>query len=206
MASIPEGSKPPHGTSALESTTVLLQQVREGDDSAREALVRRFLPILTNWARGRLPGAARDLAETDDLVQVTLLRALDKIDTFEYRREGAFLAYLRQILLNSVRYEIRRMGNRPQKDLLEDRAEDLASPGDEPPVLRASGPEVVAQYEAALQSLPDTQREAVMLRVEFGYAYADIAEAVGSPSANAARMMVSRALVQVAEKMRVNPS
>lgn len=194
----------PHGASPLESTTVLLQQVRDGDDSAREMLIRRFLPILTNWARGRLPGGARDLAETDDLVQVTLLRALDKIDTFEYRREGAFLAYLRQILLNSVRYEIRRTGKRPHREALEDRVEDLGPPPEDPPVLRRIGPELVEQYESALHALPDLQREAVMLRVEFGYSYAQIADAVGSPSANAARMMVSRALVHVAEMMRAD--
>ena len=72
---------------------------RAGDQRARERLVSRFLPILRNWATGRLPGGARDLAETDDLVQITLVRALDHIDRFEHRGEGAFLAYLRRILL-----------------------------------------------------------------------------------------------------------
>ena len=45
------------------------------------------------------------------------------------------------------------------------------------------------------------QREAVLLRVEFGYEYRDIAEAIGSPSANGARMVVSRALARVARAM-----
>lgn len=188
----------------LDSTTRLLRQVRGGDDGARDRLVRRFLPILTNWARGRLPGAARDLAETDDLVQVTLLRALDKVDRFEYRREGAFLAYLRQILLNSIRYEIRRMGNRPAKETLDDRLDGTLE--EEPPVLKDSGAGTVEAYESALQTLPEVQREAVILRVEFGYSYAQIAEAVESPSANAARMMVSRALVRLAEEMNARGS
>jgi hypothetical protein len=35
--------------------------------------------------------------------------------------------------------------------------------------------------------------------VEFGYTAPEIAAAIGSPSANAARMVVSRALVRLAE-------
>jgi hypothetical protein len=42
---------------------------------------------------------------------------------------------------------------------------------------------------------------AVILRIEFGFGYQQIAEAVGSPSANAAQMTVSRALVRLAEAL-----
>src|SRR5262245_56023339 len=92
----------------LETTVSLLALVRQGDAQARERLFRRYLPVLTRWARGRLPLQARDLSETDDLVQVTLVRAMGRLDTFESRHEGAFLAYLRHALLNAVRDEIRR--------------------------------------------------------------------------------------------------
>ena len=49
--------------------------------------------------------------------------------------------------------------------------------------------------------LGERDREAVILRVEFGYSHEEIAEAIGSPSANAARMTVARALVRLAEEM-----
>jgi DNA-directed RNA polymerase specialized sigma24 family protein len=39
------------------------------------------------------------------------------------------------------------------------------------------------------------------MRVEMGFTYAEIAEALGGPSANAARMLVTRALVRMAEAM-----
>jgi DNA-directed RNA polymerase specialized sigma24 family protein len=94
---------------ALESTTSLLQQVAAGDDQARERLCQHFLPILSRWAHGRLPDYARDLSETQDLVQAALIRALDHVEDFESLREGAFLAYLRKILLNNIRMEIRRV-------------------------------------------------------------------------------------------------
>src|SRR5262245_66348163 len=98
----------PETIAALESTAALLALVRGGDAVARERLCARYLPMLTAWAHGRLPGHARALTDTDDLAQVVLMRALASIDRFEPRREGAFVAYLRRALLNAVRDEVRR--------------------------------------------------------------------------------------------------
>ncbi|HKW15191.1 MAG TPA: sigma-70 family RNA polymerase sigma factor, partial [Candidatus Krumholzibacteria bacterium] len=97
---------PPSGTA------ILLTRARTGDVVAREELFERFFPILRQWAHRRLPAGARDLNETMDLVQITLLRALNRLDQFESRGEGAFLAYLRQIMLNVVRNEARRAARR----------------------------------------------------------------------------------------------
>ncbi len=180
---------------SLESTALLLAEVREGDADARERLIARYLPMLRRWARGRLPRNARDLTDTDDLVQITLLRALNNIEEFEPQREGSFLAYLRHIVLNAVRDEVRRAVKRPGKVAL---PEELPIPS--PSLLDQSiGREAVEAYEAALASLPDDKQEAVILRIEFGMSYPEIAEAVGSPSANSARMMVVRSLVRLAE-------
>ncbi len=189
---------PPDSSDAsLESTALLLERVREGDGAARERLVARFLPMLRRWASGRLPAHARSLADTDDLVQVSLLRALDKVDTFEARREGAFLAYLRQVLLNSLRDEIRRANRRPNEPIGE---REFA--GAEPSAFeQVVGRETMESYEAALERLTPGQREAVIMRLEFGYGYARIAEAMGRDNPNAARMLVARALVQLAAEM-----
>jgi RNA polymerase sigma-70 factor (ECF subfamily) len=57
------------------------------------------------------------------------------------------------------------------------------------------------RYEAALATLPEDQQEAVILRIEFGYSHAQVAEALGKSSPDAARMSVVRALVQLARAM-----
>ena len=62
--------------------------------------------------------------------------------------------------------------------------------------------ENVRAYEEALARLPPRQQEAVMLRVEMGFSYEEVAAAVGNPSANAARMMVVRALRRLMEEIR----
>jgi RNA polymerase sigma-70 factor (ECF subfamily) len=131
----------------------------------------------------------RDLAETDDLVQVALLRSLDHVEEFEARREGAFLAYLRSILLNLVRDEIRGHRRRPGRESLDEESER----GGRSFVEETVGVETFAAYEQALATLPEEHQEAVILRVEFGYTYEELAAALGSPSADAARMSVTRA-------------
>ena len=189
--------KPASTPDPLESTAALLGRVRDGDAAARERLFARVLPLLTRWAHRRLPARARDLAETDDLVQIALGRALGRLEQFEAQREGAFLAYLRQILRNLVRDEIRRVQSRMHETLGESYEDPLPSP-----LERTVNRDVLERYEAALQHLDDGAREAVMLRIEFHYTYAQIAEALGRSSADAVRMAVGRAMVDLARHMR----
>ncbi len=191
------GAAPDAPAPALDSTAFLLAEARGGSEPAREKLVARFLPLLRRWAHGRLPSHARGLADTDDLVQVSLVRALSHLDEFELRREGAFLAYLRRILLNSLRDEIRRSRRRPGEPI-----DELELATDAPSLLeRQIGREAMEAYEAALARLTPAQQEAVVMRLEFGYSYPQIADAMGRTTPNAARMLVARALVQLGEDM-----
>ncbi len=189
-----ENREDDHSTPAPSATAVLLSRARTGDIEAREELYQRFLPILRRWAHRRLPLRARDLTETSDLVQITLLRALNRLDHFEARGEGAFLGYLRHILLNVVREEIRRSSRRGHQVPLD---ETLASPYSSV-VEQVVGLDQMERYQRGLERLGEEQQHAVLLRVEFGYTYAQIAEAMAKPSADAARMVVARAFAQLA--------
>jgi RNA polymerase sigma-70 factor, ECF subfamily len=93
----------PSAAAKSESTATLLHLVRGGDGSAKERLCALYLPILRRWAAGQMPRQHRDLVDTSDLTQITLLRVLDQIDSFQPRHEGAFLAYLRSALINAIR-------------------------------------------------------------------------------------------------------
>lgn len=187
------GDAAPH-----ETTAVLIARARAGDNLAGQRLFARLLPVLRRWAHYRFPTSLRDARDTEDLVQDVLLRAFRRIDSFENRGEGAFLAYLRQILLNAVKDEQRRAGRGPGALLPLD--QDLA---DATPsvVERAIGADQLQRFEDALATLPAEQQQAVMLRVEFGYSHAQIAEALGKPSMDAARVMVSRALAELARRI-----
>ena len=76
-------------TSDAVSTLNLLERFKRGDEHAVDLLVERSIPPLRRWARGRLPPWARSLVETQDLVQVALVRALPHLKAFEPRHVGA---------------------------------------------------------------------------------------------------------------------
>jgi RNA polymerase sigma-70 factor (ECF subfamily) len=193
----PESARAPGGNP--ESTLTLLERARQGDPGAVEELFRRHLRPLQRWARGRLPNWARDLSDTDDLVQETLLRTFKHLDHFDSRGVGALQAYLRQAIVNRVRDELRRKGRRPEvQDLAELEVRDERSPLEE-----AIGRETLEHYEAALKRLRPEEREAIVGRVEMSYSYEELAQVLGKPSADAARKAAQRALVRLAEEMRL---
>lgn len=186
------------GLPALDSTFHLIARARAGDHDAMERLFARHLAPLQRWARGRLPPWARDLADTDDLVQDTLLQTFRRLEQFEPRRVGALQAYLRQAVLNRLRDELRRKGREPRAVNLEDA--ELEAAGS--PLEEAIGREAVESYERGLQRLKPEEREAIIARLEMGYSYEELAEALGKPSAEAARKTAQRALVRLAEEMK----
>jgi len=120
---------------------------------------------------------ARDIADTDDLVQATLLRALNRLEEFEANGAGSFLAYLRKILLNEVRAELRKRQHRGDKVDI-----DELPLADE----RAS----VVEHLVGQERLREFENE-------FGMSYPEIALET-SASLDAVRMKVVRALKGIA--------
>jgi RNA polymerase sigma-70 factor (ECF subfamily) len=174
----------------MTSTIDLLERFKQGDEEAVNLLVERSIPPLKRWARGRLPPWARSIAETQDLVQHAVLRALPHLKKFEARHPGALQAYLRQAVDNHIRDEIRKVKGRPPATQLSDEQPDEGPS----PLERAIGRESLERYEAALQTLRPVDREAIIARIELQQSYEEIAIALGKPTADAARMAVVRAL------------
>lgn len=183
---------------AVENTAVLLHRIAQGDTRARDQLASACLPVLRRFAHGRLPRYARGLVTTQDIVAVTLAKAFGDIEKFDLRYEGAFLAYARTILLREIIDQIRRAKARPQGSPID---EGMAS-GERSPIDEVMGQEFMVRYEEALQRLTPEQRQAAVLRLELGYSHERVAEATGAPSADAARMLVTRALVRLAQELR----
>ena len=180
-----------------ESTVELLQRIKQGDHGALEVLLERHLPRLRRWASGRLPRYARDGSDTEDLVQETVIRTLRAIEGFEYRREGALQAYLRQALYNRIRDRIRQAGRRPRLETVDEEAPFKG----ESPLEQAIGHQAMERYEAALAALQPDDREAIVGRIELGYDYAELAAALAKPTSEAARKAVGRAVLRLAQKM-----
>ncbi len=183
---------------AHETTGGLLQRAKKGDRAALGRIYERNLPPLRRWAAGRLPPWARDLVDTDDLVQQTLLDTLKTIGSFVPRHDGALQAYARQALKNRIHHEIQRVRRRPASTQVDPGELADHSPS---PLERTIGREQLENYESALSRLPEAARQVVVMRIELDCSYAEIADALGKPSADAARMAVNRALLKLAEEM-----
>ena len=188
---------PPGSDERLSSS--LLELAQSGDQAALETLVARYRPRLARWASGRLPRWARDIADTQDLVQDTLFQTFKRIGSFEPRGDGALQAYLRQAILNRIREELRRAKRKPEKVALDSQVENK----DWSPLEEAIGGEALERYERALAALGSEDRAVIVARVELGYTNPEIAALLNKPSANAARMALERALVRLAKEMAV---
>lgn len=180
-----------------ESTYQLIKRFRGGDSHALELLFSRHLPRLQRWARGRLPKWARGNADTQDLVQETLLQTFTRMDVFEPTREGALQAYLRQAVMNRIRDEIRRVARRPTQVELGGAEVDPARS----PLEDAIGMEEIERYENALERLRPEERELIILRIELGHTYEEVARLLEKPTPGAAHKATKRALVRLAEEM-----
>ena len=182
----------------LESTYQLLERAQTGDTGALDRLMARHVGPLRRWATGRLPQWARDVADTDDLVQDTLLQTFKRLGDFEVRGRGALLAYLRQAILNRIRDELRRKARQPEATNLDGLELDTRAS----PLEFAIGKESVERYERALATLKAEEREAIIGRVELGYSYDQLAEVLGKPTADAARKTAQRALMRLIRQMQ----
>lgn len=177
----------------ISTTAFLIEQVKQGNSEAANELMKNLSPLLARWAKGRLPHYARSLNDTADLVQETLLIGLKKINGFESQYVGSFLVYLRVILANRIKKVISQQ--KPQSELPESRALEHSLLHDRLNV------DTMMVYEQALDKISQDEKEAVIMRVEFGFNFQEIADLLGKPSANAARMYVSRCLLKLAEQM-----
>ena len=184
-----------------DATQQLLERARLGDGGALDTLFARHLVPLRRWASGRLPRWARDVADTQDLVQDTMLQVFKRVDSFEARGEGSLQAYLRQAMLNRIRNEFRAHRRRPGHAAIDDDAPAVRTS----PLEHAIRQEQLDRYDAAMARLSESERDLIVARVELGLTYNEMAEALGKPSWNAARMATARALLRLAAELTHEP-
>lgn len=184
-----------------ETSINLILRAQAGDEEARGVLFARYQKRLAVWAHGRLPPSARNVGDTMDLVQDTLVQVIRVLHSFQPRHAGAFLGFVRKTLNNKLIDWIRQSRVRPVGDPLHDGHPD-AGPS---PSEQFDATELFDRYEAALDRLRARDREAIILRVELRLPWVDVVEALGLPSVAAAQMAVRRALVRLAREMNHAP-
>src|SRR5688500_11955296 len=159
----PTGESPvvePADDLACDSTVRILQRAQGGDRSAALMLIERAAPAVRRWARGRLPQAARNDADTEDVVQDAVLNALKGIGNFQHRTVGGLQAYLRKSVINRIRDLIRASRRRGIAEELGDVEDAMPSPL-EAAIMR----EKLDRFLDALQRLRPADRQLIVWRV-----------------------------------------
>ncbi|MGE3474057.1 MAG: RNA polymerase sigma factor [Vicinamibacterales bacterium] len=184
----------PASDPAFDSTLDVLERAREGDGEAARVLIERTVGPLRRWARGRLPHYARAGANTEDVVQDAVLRALARVDHFEHRSVDGMQSYLRESVRNRIRDEVRRVSRRGVGEELPESLHD----GGYSPLEELILKERSERYLAALRTLKPSDRMAIIFRLEHRHSFEEIAQKLGKASPDAARMTVSRAVKRLA--------
>ncbi len=150
---------------------------------ALDALYRQHAPAVLRFAWG----LAGDRSAAEDLVSETFLRVLTRAPRIETRTALAYLlAIARNAHLDGVRCR-RREVPLPA---------EVTAP-EEDPGRRVDGRARLEAVVSALASVPEGERAALLLRVDHGLSYDEIAAALGT-SAGAARVRVHRARLRLA--------
>ena len=182
----------------VESTSHLIERARAGDQEALDRLLARHVTPLRRWARGRLPKWARDVADTDDLVQDTLLQTFRRLGRLRGSRAWRAAGVPAPGHSQSRPRRAAQEGPPAARQPISTGSKSTAGVS---PLEEAIGHEAIERYEHALAALRPDEREAIIGRVEMGYSYEELAEVLGKPSPDAARKAAQRALVRLIRQM-----
>jgi len=190
-----------------ETDEELMARFQAGDAEAMEVLFGRFQKPLFNFFL-RMVGR-RETAE--DLVQETFLKLCRFGHSFR-GSEAKFTTWLYSVAGNHCRDYLRHMSRRPEssmvelgedeEDFLENRVTDTESfagnSSVEDHILRVELHSVVKQ---AMATLPEKEREAIVLREYQGLEYKEIAEVLSCPIGSV-KVLIYRARQRLREKLR----
>lgn len=177
----------------------LIRRAAEGDREAANRLAQECAEPVRRRLQHRLAGELRGRADTEDLLQSTLVAALGGLERFEYRGEGPFYAWLASVAEREFLMELRR-ARAAKRDIRRQRPIDAAagrSAGLTSPSQGAVRGELAEDLRAAVASLPDRERQVVELHTFQGLGFAEVAETLGLSGKSAAYRIFERALKKV---------
>lgn len=168
----------------------LLKKALDGDGSAFATLVEPHLELLYRIA-GRAAGSA---ALAEDAVQEALEIVHRRLGRYE--PGTSFKAFVAAIAVRRARTLLR-------AELRRSRREAATPDGQRPPTPADlfAAEETASRIRTALAALPEKRQRVVLLRLDAGLGYAEIATAVGTTEGSA-RVLVHHALRDLSEKLK----
>ena len=187
----------------------LITRARSGDSTALGELLDKYRDQLRILADRDLSDRLQRRVDASDIVQQTFLIAHRCFEQFRGESDPELIAWLRQILNQNVQEAVRRHVHAQQRTISQEVS--LQSAGTtslpfDPPASDPTPSRVVARSEsasalqAALDSLPEDQRQAVRLKHIEGRPVAEIAQTLGKSEAAVAGLL-RRGVVALRQKL-----
>ena len=181
-----------------------LESARRGDSRALGELLESFRPYVRVMVRGLGEGRLRARLEESDLIQEAFLQAHRGFPSFRGTTLAELTAWLRQIVLGTVRHALRDHLGAARRDAAR---EGPLGEGGEPALSGPSPPEEAIRAEQAarmaeaLGRLPADMQQVLLGRHVDDLPYAALAERLGR-SEGAVRVLYTRALRRLREECR----
>ncbi len=178
-------------SSEIHTDKRLAERMLGGEEAAFRLFFSTYFPRLFRFALYRVDG---DEAQAEDIVQNTLYKAIDKLDT--YRGEAALFTWLCTFCRHEISAWLKKK-NRNQVDLIEDspmiRAtlESLTDPA-ATPELEANRLDLARLIKVTMDSLPSAYADALEWKYIDGLSVAEIGDRQGR-GRKAAESLLNRA-------------
>jgi RNA polymerase sigma-70 factor (ECF subfamily) len=177
----------------------LVRAFAEGNQQAFEVIVRRYQSRLLTHCYMML----KDRYAAEDLVQEAFLKAVTTIRSGRYNEEGKLLPWLMRIAHNLVIDRVRKQKRNPEV-VTEDGSPvfsmlDFATESAETVRMREDQYQTIREH---IKTLPETQREVLLLRHFAGMSFKEIAEHT-DVSINTALGRMRYALINLRKKMNI---
>ncbi len=181
------------GRVELEKEKQLIARAQKGDRAAFAALVRAHQDEVYTLAR-RLVG---DPHLASDVAQEALIRAWRALPKF--RGDARLSTWLYRITVNTS-WTHKERANRHATSSIDEHYDIAAPEGVDHPVVAGEMLELRRRLRAALDRLPEGQRQVVVMKDIHGWSHAEIAEATGI-SVTAAKVRLHRARARLAKDL-----
>ncbi len=185
-----------------EKTLFLVERAQGDDPDALQLLFTRFLPRVRNIAAIRLGRNPRELFDVDDIAQEAITDAFLALEKFDIGSDGAICNWLSTLVENRIRMALRagraqrRGGGKVQRFAdVDDTVRSSQFAGDAvSPSQHAAGNELNDKLQSVLHGMTEQFREVLLQRVFCRMTYAEIADTMGMPNADAVRGVYAKAL------------
>jgi RNA polymerase sigma-70 factor (ECF subfamily) len=180
-------------------TIELMKRAKAGSNEAIDLLFESCAKKLLALIRLRLGPAMRHHLESGDILQATMLKAFENLESFRGEGSGSLMGWLVRIAENEIRDQHQFL-HRERRDVERTQRASGCSQSLIVSVRSASSRVLLTtqevRIEAAIEGLSEHQREVVLLRVYSELTYPEIAERLDT-TPDACRMMYARAMARL---------